>query len=274
MNDKVVLITGASSGIGKSIGNFLQQKGFIVYGTSRNPNRYKSDFKLLALDVSDTKSIDNVISYIEKEEGRLDILINNAGKGITGPVEETPLDEIKKAFDTNFFGVINVCKGVIPIMRKQKKGLIINISSIAGYMGLPYRGIYSATKSATSILSEVLSLETRQFGITVVDVAPGDFATNIASGRYHTPLFKDSNYKNHYKKVLKQINDEVDKGLEPEIMGKAIYKIINKKNPKVRYRVGTFIQRYAIHIKRLFSDRFYEKILMKHYGLDNYTKPL
>ncbi len=270
MKNKVVLITGASSGIGKSIGEYLQEKGFIVYGTSRNPKKYtNSKFPLLALDVSDEDSIKKAVSQIIEKEKQLDILINNAGKGITGPVEETPIEEMKKAFDTNFFGVVNVCKGVLPQMRKQKNGLILNISSIAGYMGLPYRGIYSATKSATSILSEVLSLETKQFGITVVDVAPGDFATNIAAGRYHTPLFKDSPYKKHYSKVLKQIDDEVDKGLQPEIMAKAIYRIIRKKNPKVRYRVGTFMQRYAIHIKRLMPDRLYEKILMKHYKLDD-----
>lgn len=266
--NKVILITGASSGIGKAIGEFLTAKGFIVYGTSRNPLNYKgSKFSLLTLDVSDENSIKNTISEIIKKEGRLDVLINNAGKGITGPAEETPLEEIKKAFDTNFFGVINVCNGVLPTMRKQKNGLIINISSIAGYMGLPYRGLYSASKAAVSIYSEVLSLETKQFGITIVDVAPGDFATNIAAGRYHTPLFKNSNYKEHYAKVLKQIDDEVDTGLQPKVMAKAIYKIILKKKPKVRYRVGTFMQRYAIHIKRLLSDRFYEKILMKHYKL-------
>jgi short-subunit dehydrogenase len=266
--NKVVLITGASSGIGKSIGEYLQNKGFVVYGTSRNPLNYKdSIIKLLTLDVSDENSIKNTVSEIIKKEGKLDVLINNAGKGITGPVEETPIKEIKKAFDTNFFGVINVCNGVLPEMRKQKKGLIINISSIAGYMGLPYRGMYSASKSALSIYSEVLSLEVKQFGVTVVDVAPGDFATNIAAGRYHTPLFENSSYKKHYSKVLKQIDNEVDKGLKPEIMAKAIHKIIMKKKPRVRYRIGTFLQRYAIHIKRLMPDRLYEKIMMQHYGL-------
>jgi short-subunit dehydrogenase len=266
--NKVVLITGASSGIGKSIGEYLQEKDFIVYGTSRNPLNYKnSKFTLLKLDVSDELTIKNTVSEIIKNEGKIDVLINNAGKGITGPAEETPLDEIKKAFDTNFFGVINVCNGVLPIMRKQKNGLIINISSIAGYMALPYRGFYSASKSALSIYSETLSLETKQFGIKIVDVAPGDFATNIAAGRYHTPLFKTSDYKEHYGKVLQQIDKEVDTGLQPKFMAKAIYKIINKKKPKVRYRVGTFMQRYAIHIKRLMPDRVYEKLMMKHYKL-------
>jgi short-subunit dehydrogenase len=264
---KVVLITGASSGIGKAIGDYLLQKGFVVYGTSRQPDKYKFDFPLLQLDVSDTNSIDKAMQTIVSEEGRIDVLINNAGMGITGAIEETPMNEIKKAFDTNFFGVINVCNGALPIMREHKSGLIINISSIAGYMGLPYRGIYSATKAAMTVVSEVLSLETKQFGITIVDVAPGDFATNIAAGRYHTPLFDDSHYKTHYGKVLQQINDEVDEGLDPLVMAEAIYKIIQKKSPRMRYRIGTFMQRYAIFIKRLLPDRVYEKMLMKHYKL-------
>jgi short-subunit dehydrogenase len=265
--NKVILITGASSGIGKAIGDFLLEKGFVVYGTSRNPNKYTCDFPLLKLDVSDKDSIKNTMNQIHKKEGKIDILINNAGIGITGAIEETPLAEMKKAFDTNFFGVISVCKAVLPFMREQKNGLIINISSIAGYIGLPYRGIYSATKAAMTAVSEVLSLETKQFGVTVVDVAPGDFATNIAAGRYHTPLFENSNYKEHYGKVLQQINDEVDKGLDPIVMAEAIYRIIQNKKPKMRYRIGTLVQRNAIFIKRILPDRFYEKILMKHYKL-------
>lgn len=265
--NKVILITGASSGIGKAIGDFLLKKGFIVYGTSRNPGNYKCNFPLLKLEVSDKDSIKNTMNQIHTKEGKIDVLINNAGIGITGAIEETPLVEMKKAFDTNFFGVISVCKVVLPFMREQKNGLIINISSIAGYIGLPYRGIYSATKAAMIAVSEVLSLETKQFGVTVVDVAPGDFATNIAAGRYHTPLFEDSNYKEHYGKVLQQINDEVDKGLNPTVMAEAIYRIIQNKKPKMRYRIGTLVQRNAIFIKRILPDRFYEKILMKHYKL-------
>ncbi len=265
---KVVLITGASSGIGKAIGEFLHKKGFTVYGTSRNPDKCKNSmFTLLSLDVNDVVSIDKTIQYIVKNEGQIDVLINNAGKGITGPLEDTPIIEMKKTFDTNFFGVMQVCNAVLPQMRKQKNGLIINVTSIAGDMGLPYRGIYSASKAALSIYTETLRLETKQFNIDVVDVAPGDFATNIAAGRYHTPLLEHSAYKKDYSKVLKQIDDEVDEGLQPIVMAKAVFKVINASKPKPKYRIGTFLQRIAYKIKFLLPDSLFEKIMIKQYEL-------
>ena len=265
---KVVLITGASSGIGKAIGEYLQKQNFIVYGTSRNPEKYKNSlFTLLQLDVNDVDSIQHTVNQIIEKENTLDILINNAGKGITGPLEDTPIMEMKKTFDTNFFGVIQVCNAVLPVMRKQKNGLIINITSIAGDMGLPYRGIYSASKAALFIYTETLRLETKQFGIDVIDVAPGDFATNIAAGRYHTPLLENSAYKKDYKKVLAQIDDEVDEGLQPIEMAKAILKIIKRTSRKPKYRIGTFLQRIAYKIKFLLPDKVFEKILRKQYDM-------
>ena len=186
---KVVLITGGSSGIGKSIGEFLHYKGFIVFGTSRNPEKVtNSIFPLVALDVRDTKSIQKAVTQIISETGRLDIVINNAGVGITGPLEEIPMEEIKNNFETNFFGPIEVMKTVLPQMRKQHSGLIINITSIAGYMGLPYRSVYSASKGALELITEALRMEVKSFGIHITNVAPGDFATNIAAGRYHAPV--------------------------------------------------------------------------------------
>jgi len=266
--NKVVLITGASSGIGKAIGEYLQNQNFIVYGTSRNPEKYKNSiFTLLQLDVNDIETIKSSVSTIIEKEGRLDVVINNAGKGITGPLEETPIVEMKKTFDTNFFGVMQVCNAILPQMRKQKNGLIINISSIAGDMGLPYRGIYSASKAALSIYTETLRLETKQFDVDVIDVAPGDFVTNIAAGRFHTPLFDNSAYKKHYGKVLEQIDDEVDGGLQPIVMAKAIAKIINKSNAKPKYRIGTFLQRIAYKIKFFLPSKVFEKILMKQYEI-------
>lgn len=265
---KVVLITGASSGIGKAIGEFLLNKGIIVYGTSRDPSNYsKSAFPLLQLDVSDKDTIQNSVNEIIEKEGRVDVLINNAGKGITGAIEETPIEEIKKVFNTNFFGVINVCQAVMPFMRKQNNGLIINVTSIAGDMGLPYRGIYSASKKALSIVTETLRLEAKQFEINVIDVLPGDFATNIAAGRYHTPLNKDSAYYNHYSKVLHQIDEEVDEGMDPKIMAESIFKIINNKNPKSTYRIGILLQKMASTIKFILPTKIFEKILMKQYEM-------
>ena len=146
---KVVLITGGSSGIGKSIGEFLHKKGFVVYGTSRNPEKVlNSIFPLIALDVRNAESIRSAVSKVIEISGRLDVVINNAGVGITGPLEEIPMEEIKNNFETNFFGPIEVMKAVLPQMREQKSGLIINITSIAAYMGLPYRSVYSASKGA------------------------------------------------------------------------------------------------------------------------------
>lgn len=264
----VILITGGSSGIGKAVGEYLVQKGFIVYGTSRNPSKIiNHPFKLVALDVNAVDTISNAVNEIITKEGKLDILINNAGMGITGPIEDTPTDEMRKVFNTNFFGAIDVMKAVLPQMRKQKSGLIINITSIAGYMGLPFRGIYSATKSALEIATEAFRMEVKNFGIEVCNVAPGDFATNIASGRYHTPVFEDSPYKEIYQQNLQLMDAHVDKGEDPIQMATAIYKIINTKKPKIHYKVGSFMQKFSIVLKCILPDKVYEKMLMNHFKI-------
>jgi NAD(P)-dependent dehydrogenase (short-subunit alcohol dehydrogenase family) len=163
---KVVLITGGSSGIGKAIGEYLLARNYKVYGTSRNPDRFKTGFPfpLLQLDVTDIQSIKACVALLLEKEARLDVLINNAGVGITGPLEETPIEEIQKAFATNLYGPIQITNEALPSMRNQKSGHIINITSIAGYMGLPYRGIYSATKAALEITTEAYRMELMQFG--------------------------------------------------------------------------------------------------------------
>ncbi|MEZ4796122.1 MAG: SDR family oxidoreductase [Flavobacteriaceae bacterium] len=265
---KVVLITGGSSGIGKSIGEFLTIKGFQVYGTSRNPENYPdSSFPLIALDVTDVNSINSCITKVVSEAGKLDVLINNAGAGITGPIEEIPETEIKRNFETNFFGPINVIKAALPQMREQNSGLIINITSIAGYMGLPYRGVYSASKGALELITEAFRMEIKSFNIHMTNVAPGDFATNIAAGRFHAPVLENSPYKEPYRNTLKLMNNHVDSGSDPNIMAKVIYKIVETKNPKVHYKVGVFMQKFSIVLKRILPDRVYEKMLMNHYKL-------
>lgn len=265
---KVVLITGGSSGIGKSVGEYLSQKGYAVYGTSRNPKKIENHpFQLLSLDVNSVDSISNAIQELISLEGRIDVLVNNAGMGITGPIEDTPTDKMRKVFDTNFFGAIDVMKAVLPSMRKQNSGLILNITSIAGYMGLPFRGVYSATKGALELITESLSMEVKAFNINVVNVAPGDFATNIASGRYHTPVFETSAYKDKYQENLDLMDAHVDEGSNPIEMATAIHKIIESNNPKIHYKVGSFMQKFSIFLKRVLPDRTYEKLLMNHYKL-------
>lgn len=265
---RVVLITGGSSGIGKSIGEFLNEKGYKVYGTSRNPQNIKgSKFPLVAMDVRDAESIKTAVTQVITETGRIDLLINNAGVGITGPLEEIPASEIKNNFETNLFGPIEVMKAVLPHMRSQKQGLIINVTSIAGYMGLPYRSVYSASKGALELITEALRMEVKSFGINIVNVAPGDFATNIAAGRYHAPLVKGSPYEVPYGNTLNTMNEHVDSGSNPQQMAEAIYAIMKTPNPNVHYKVGAFMQKFSIVLKRVLPDKVYEKLLMNHYKL-------
>ncbi|CAM1349641.1 SDR family oxidoreductase [Tenacibaculum crassostreae] len=264
---KTVFITGASSGIGKSIAMYLYNKGYAVVGTSRNPNKVEVPFQMVALDVTNQETIRTAIAEAIEKVGKIDVLINNAGKGITGPIEDTPTDEMKENFNTNFFGVIDVIKEVLPYMREQKGGLIINTTSIAAYMGLPFRGIYSASKGALELVTEALSMEVKQFGINVVNVAPGDFATNIAAGRYHTPVFENSAYKEKYAENLALMDTHVDSGADPIIMAKAIHQIIGNKTPKIHYKVGGFMEKFSIVLKRILPDKVYEKLLMNHYKL-------
>ena len=266
---QVVLITGASSGIGKAIAEFLQRKGFTVFGTSRNPEKFidKVTFPLISLDVRNTASISSAVTEVLDRTGKIDILINNAGVGITGPLEEIPDDEINKAFEINYFGPLKMIKAVLPGMRKRRSGFIINITSIAGYMGLPFRGIYSASKAALELTTEAFRMELKDFNIKMSNVAPGDFATNIASGRYHAPVLEHSPYRGSYGKTLELMDEHVAKGQHPEIIAKAIFHIIKLSKPRAHYKIGEPLQRFSIVLKRILPDKMYERILMKHYKL-------
>ncbi|MFK5972698.1 MAG: SDR family oxidoreductase [Flavobacteriaceae bacterium] len=269
MERKVILITGGSSGIGKSIGIYLKSKGLRVYGTTRNLKKHANfiDFELLELDVRNPDSVQIALHQLLEKEGRLDVLINNAGIGITGPIEETPHEEIVKAFDTNFHGPLHMVKAVLPQMRKQQTGLIINITSIAGYMGLPFRGVYSATKGAMALVTEALRMEIKDFDIHMTTLAPGDFATNIAAGRYHTPITENSPYQKHYSNTLRMINDDVDNAANPIAVAEKVFKIIKTERPKVHYKVGAFMQRFSLVLKNMLPDKIYEKLLLNHYKL-------
>lgn len=265
---KVVLITGGSSGIGKTVGIYLQKKGYKVYGSSRKPeNVTNNSFPLVAIDVRNSESIQQAVQEIIDIEGKIDVLINNAGVGITGPIEEIPLEEIQNNFHTNVFGPIEMMKAVLPFMRNQNSGLIINVTSIAGYMGLPYRGIYSASKGALELITESIRMEVKPFNIKVTNVAPGDFATDIASRRFHAPILENSPYKKVYSEQLATIDEHVDEGGDPIEMAKAIDKIIQNQNPKVHYKVGAFMQKFSIFLKKVLADTTYERILMNHYKI-------
>ncbi|AZQ44083.1 SDR family oxidoreductase [Nonlabens ponticola] len=264
----VVLVTGGSSGIGKAIAQYLHDRNYKVYGTSRSPEKYADlPFTLLQLDVQDQISVNKAVEELIQREGKLDILINNAGVGITGPMEETPIDEVKHAMDTNFYGPLRVLQAVLPHMRKQKSGRVINITSIAGYMGLPYRGIYSASKGALEIATEAYRMECAHLNIHFSNVAPGDFATNISAGRFHAPVKENGDYAAGYKHTLNLIDEHVEDGSDPIEVAQVIHKILQQSNPGIHYKVGSFLQKFSITLKKILPEKSYEKMLKKHYGL-------
>jgi short-subunit dehydrogenase len=264
----IVLITGASSGIGKSIGEYLAKFNYKVYGTSRHPKHKElNGIHFLQLDVTQTESVEEAIKTLIKKEGRIDFLINNAGVGITGPLEEIPELEQKKVFDTNYFGPLRVINAVLPYMRSKKSGYILNITSIAGHMGLPFRGLYSASKGALELTTEAYRMELKAFGIKVTNIAPGDFATNIAAGRYHAPIRDNSPYKQVYEKSLKLMDEHVDHGKDPNLMAKSVHAIMQKSNPKIHYKVGDFTQKMSVFLKHILPDKVFENLLLKHYKL-------
>ena len=267
--NQVVLVTGASSGLGKSIAFHLHKLGYTVYGTSRNPEQYSETFPftLVQLDVTKKDSITQLIQTLKEKEHRIDVLINNAGVGITGPVEETLLDAMRANFETNFFGPLAMIQAVLPIMRKHTDGIIINITSIAGYMGLPFRGAYSASKGALNIISEALRMEIAAQGIRVMTLAPGDYATDIASRRYHEAVIENSPYQNTYQESLNTMDAHVDSGNDPIEIALKVAALLRKKTPKPHYVVGSFLQKFSIVLKKILPQKAYEKLLKNHYKL-------
>ena len=266
---RVVLITGASSGLGKATADHLAKLGYIVYGTCRNPSKYEAplDYQLVRLNLNEPSSIHNCIEAVLSKQHRIDILINNAGLGIIGSMEELDVAALRSNFETNCYGPLQLIQAVLPQMRKQQNGFIINITSIGCAMGLPFRGGYSASKGALSLLTESLRIEVKQFGIKVCTVAPGDFISDIASRRYYEPQKKESPYEEIYKKNLATINEHVKSGISPNIIAKKIGIILTKNSPKVHYRIGSPLQKFSVVLKGILSSKIFEKLLILFYKI-------
>lgn len=267
---KVVFITGASSGIGEAIATKLSSIGFSVYGTSRHSKTDRNfDFHFLKLDVRDEKSINTAIEYVFEKEGRIDILINNAGLGMIGALEDTSIEESKAIFETNVFGLHAMCNAVIPIMRKQKSGLIINTSSIAGVVGLPYRGIYNATKHAIEGFSEALSMELRPFNITVIILEPGDFRTNINTNRKiaKKALDPSSPYYESFHRTLDQVYEEIETAWTPDKIANDVERIVKYKHPRLRFISAPLKQKLSIIMHKVLPARLFESIISYFYNV-------
>ncbi|MFA8449764.1 MAG: SDR family oxidoreductase [Bacteroidales bacterium] len=268
INRKVAFITGASSGIGKAIAMHFLKLNYKVYGTSRKKTEQKEDnIFFLQMDVNDDISVQKACQEFTSKENNLDLLINCAGLGINGSVEEMPINEVKSVFETNFFGPLRVCQQLIPLMRKQKKGHIINVSSIAGEAGLPFRGFYSASKFALEGMTESLRMELRAYNIKVCLLQPGDFNTNIANARKGTGIPKNSPYQKFLEQMEQQIEEGMNKSPKPDCVGPFVENIIKKKNPKLRYRVGAKLETITPILKCILPYKIYEALILKFYNM-------
>lgn len=266
---KVVIITGASAGMGAITAKHLSDRGYKVYGASRRAEtgRQKNGFTELKMDVTDEQSVRHAVDFVVAREGTVHALINNAGLGLIGSMEDTSDAEAKALFETNVFGLMNVSRTVLPHMRKAQTGHIINISSIAGKMGLPYRGIYSATKSAVLMITEATSSEVRQFGIHVCSILPGDFKTSINENRNVVKNASGSVYADTTHKLNNLVTEEVQHSGDPIAIARKVEQILQSKKPKMHYMVGKPIQKLSTVLHYLLPGRWYERILMNHYKI-------
>jgi NADP-dependent 3-hydroxy acid dehydrogenase YdfG len=266
---KVILITGVSSGFGKQTAELLANKGHTVYGTVRRDVEISSSVNGLKLDLTNNDSIKQAVQIVFQKEGRIDILINNAGMHTGGPVETSAIENIKLQMDTNFLGMVNLIREILPIMRKQGGGTIINFSSIGGLMGLPFQAFYSAGKFAIEGFSEALRMEVKKFNIKVVLINPGDFHTNNSANRrnFLAPSDITDPYHGQFEKSLAIIEKDEANGWEPIVLSGKIVKIVECKNPRQRYIIASFEQKLAVALKYILPGKWFRKILEDHYGL-------
>jgi NAD(P)-dependent dehydrogenase (short-subunit alcohol dehydrogenase family) len=266
---KVILITGISSGFGKQTARLLAETNHIVYGTVRKLVEPMNQVQTLVMDLTNETSIKQAVSDVLRKEGRIDVLINNAGMHSGGPIETTPLETIKLQMDTNFLGTVLLVREVLPVMRNQGGGTIINFSSIGGLMGLPFQAFYSAGKFAVEGFSEALRMEVKQFNIKVILINPGDFATSNSANRrnYLAPVTESDPYKTQFLKSLEAIEKDEAYGWKPDFLARKLAKIVNDKKPKQRYIIASFEQKLAVFLKYMIPGKWFRMILENHYRI-------
>lgn len=220
------------------------------------------------MNVDTDAQVQEGVGRIIEREGRLDVVVNCAGVGIAGPIEETSIEEAKALFETNFFGAMRVCRAALPFMRRQQSGLIVNISSIGGLISIPFQGLYSASKFALEGLTEALRTEVLAFGIRVVLIEPGDFKTPFRERRPKSAESeKSTSYGDGFSKVLATVEKDEMNGHDPEAIARLIERIISNPSPRLRYTVGPTFQRISPRLKAVFPHRLTEWLTLKYFKL-------
>lgn len=275
---QIALITGSNSGIGLVTSLYLARRGYTVWATMRNLEkatelrniieREKLPIELARLDVCDDDSVKNAVAQILQRGGRIDVLVNNAGYGLRGAIEEVSLDEWKRQFETNFFGVIRVTQAVLPQMRAQKSGAIVNISSVLGRFAIPFSGPYTSSKFALEGLTETLRYELAPWNIRVILIEPGFIATNFQQNAQlaHGAQGESSPYVIFKKASGRRVQRNIYRAAPPENVAETIYRAITHPNPKLRYPVGRDA-RLVLPLRKLLPAGLFERLLKKQLGL-------
>lgn len=271
-NQRVAVVTGASSGIGYETSLTLARNGFVTYATMRSLNKgeniktaaeeEKLPLKIVQLDVTDDESVKDAMQSIISEASGIDVLVNNAGYGLVGALEDLAMEEIKSQYGTNLFGVIRVTQAVLPIMRKQKSGIIVNISSAAGRFAIPGQSAYVSTKFAIEGLSESIAYELEPFGIKVVLIEPGIVKTSMANNMVIAKKSQDPS--SPYYRLIENAVSSIEHGLEtrssPDVVAKVVLKAVTSDNPNLRYLAGKDIETW-MEAKRSMSDEEFHKMM-------------
>ena len=263
----IVFITGVSSGFGLETARLLAQEGHTVYGTVRREVEPIPHVHYLHVDVRDRDAVMNAVAQVIEKEGRIDVLVNNAGMGIGGPLEFATEEEIRLQMDTNFMGLVHCVDAVLPHMRRQGGGKIIALSSIGGLMGLPFQGFYSASKFAIEGYCEALRLETQQQGIKVVVLRPGDFSTGFTGSRKKVADEAALQAYPLYREAIEKVEHDENGGLKPVVLAQRISRIINMQHPRNGYVVASFEQKLSVWIKRILPAKWFDRILGSYYKL-------
>lgn len=267
MKSKVILITGISSGFGLEMARAFAAKGDVVYGTVRSDADHLPGVHYLSADVRDDEQVKQAVETLIAQQGRIDVLINNAGMGIGGPSEFMAVEDIQRQMDTNFMGFVRLSKAVLPHMRKAGSGTILAFSSIGGLLGLPFQGFYSASKFAIEGYCEALRMEVRQFGINVVVIEPGDFHTGFTGKRSKVDSKEAIEAYPSYQRSMSSAEKDEMTGLTPQYLAGKIVRIVEKKNPRCRYMIATPVQKSSVILKKIMPDMLFSKMIAWFYKM-------
>jgi len=266
---RVALVTGTSSGFGNAIATALHARGYHVYGTTRTPDSTPpTGVKPLTMNVDDAASVAAAVAALIAEAGRVDVLVNNAGFGIAGAIEDTSDQEAHAQLETNLFGTHRVCRAVLPLMRRQGRGRIVNLSSLAGLVSIPYQAFYCASKHAIEAYSEALRMEMKPFGIHVSMIEPGDFATSFTANRRMTgATTPDSAHYQRCTGAVARMQQDERRYTDISPVVETVLRAIDAPNPKLRYPVATPLQRVLVALKPYVPQRLFEYAIMDNYKL-------